>query len=42
MSGRGGGGYGRDYYRVHLEGVGLAWVFRDARDGRFYLQGLFD
>lgn len=39
---RGGGGYGRDYYRVHLEGVGLAWVFRDARDGRFYLQGLFD
>lgn len=34
--------YSRDYYRVHLEGLGPAWVFRDARDGRFYLQGLFD
>ncbi|WP_434379645.1 Y-family DNA polymerase [Melittangium boletus] len=34
--------YSRDYYRVHLEGVGQAWVFRDGRDSRFYLQGLFD
>ncbi|MET0406535.1 MAG: DNA polymerase Y family protein [Cystobacter sp.] len=34
--------YSRDYYRVHLEGLGQAWVFRDARDSRFYLQGLFD
>ncbi len=34
--------YSRDYYRVHFEGVGQTWVFRDARDGRFYLQGLFD
>ncbi|MCP3100440.1 DNA polymerase Y family protein [Myxococcus sp. K15C18031901] len=34
--------YQRDYYRVHFEGLGPAWVFRDARDGRFYLQGLFD
>lgn len=32
----------RDYYRVHFEGLGPAWVFRDGRDGRFYLQGLFD
>ncbi|HZI10056.1 MAG TPA: DNA polymerase Y family protein, partial [Myxococcus sp.] len=34
--------YQRDYYRVHFEGLGPAWVFRDGRDGRFYLQGLFD
>ncbi|MCE9670241.1 DNA polymerase Y family protein [Myxococcus stipitatus] len=34
--------YQRDYYRVHFEGLGPAWVYRDARDGRFYLQGLFD
>ena len=34
--------YGRDYYRVHFEGLGPVWVFRDARDGRFYLQGMFD
>jgi protein ImuB len=34
--------YSRDYYQVHFEGVGPAWVFRDGRDGRFYLQGLFD
>lgn len=34
--------FSRDYFRVHFEGVGPAWVFRDARDGRFYLQGLFD
>ncbi|RKI02777.1 DNA polymerase Y family protein, partial [Corallococcus praedator] len=34
--------YQRDYYRVHFEGLGPAWVFRDGRDGGFYLQGLFD
>jgi protein ImuB len=34
--------YARDYYRVQFEGVGALWVFRDAKDGRFYLQGLFD
>ena len=34
--------FSRDYYRVHFEGVGAAWVFRDGRDGRFYLQGMFD
>jgi protein ImuB len=34
--------FSRDYYRVHFEGLGPAWVFRDAQDGRFYLQGLFD
>ncbi len=34
--------YRRDYYRVYLEGLGPAWVFFDARDGRFYLQGMFD
>ncbi len=32
----------RDYYRVHLEGLGPAWVYRRAGEGRFYLQGLFD
>jgi protein ImuB len=34
--------YSRDYYRVQFEGVGALWLFRDAKDGRFYLQGLFD
>ena len=34
--------YARDYYRVHFEGLGPAWVFRDERDGRFYLHGMFD
>ncbi|MBU8894570.1 DNA polymerase Y family protein [Corallococcus sp. H22C18031201] len=34
--------FSRDYYRVFFEGLGPAWVFRDARDGRYYLQGLFD
>jgi protein ImuB len=32
----------RDYYRVHLEGLGPAWVYRRAGEGEFYLQGLFD
>ncbi len=34
--------YARDYYRVHFEGLGPVWIFRDERDGRFYLHGLFD
>lgn len=34
--------YCRDYYRVHFEGIGPVWIYRDARDGRFYLQGMFD
>jgi protein ImuB len=34
--------YARDYYRVHFEGLGQAWIYRDQRDGRFYLQGMFD
>ncbi len=34
--------YNRDYYRVYFDGFGPAWIFRDARDGQFYLQGMFD
>lgn len=34
--------YARDYYRVHFEGLGPVWIFRDERDGRFYLHGMFD
>lgn len=34
--------YRRDYYRVSCEGVGAVWLFKDADDGRYYLQGLFD
>ena len=34
--------YARDYYRVQFEGLGQAWIYRDQRDGRFYLQGMFD
>jgi protein ImuB len=34
--------YSRDYYRVHFEGFGPAWIYRDARDGQFYLHGMFD
>lgn len=34
--------FSRDYYRVHLDGVGQLWVFRDGRDGEFYAQGIFD
>ncbi len=34
--------FSRDYYRVHFEGLGPVWVYRDGRDGRFYLQGMFD
>ena len=32
----------RDYYRVHLEGLGAAWVYRRAGESGFYLHGLFD
>jgi len=32
----------RDYYRVHLEGLGPAWVYRRAGEDGFYLHGLFD
>jgi protein ImuB len=34
--------YQRDYFRVHFEGLGPVWLYRDARDGRFFLQGMFD
>lgn len=34
--------YSRDYYRVFFEGLGPAWIYRSAQDGRFYLQGMFD
>ncbi len=34
--------FARDYYRVEVEGVGALWVFREERDGAFYVQGLFD
>ncbi|HEU4382245.1 MAG TPA: DNA polymerase Y family protein [Anaeromyxobacteraceae bacterium] len=34
--------FDRDYYRVRLEGLGDAWVYRDGLDGRLYLHGLFD
>lgn len=32
----------RDYYRVYFEGLGPVWIYRDERDGRFYLHGMFD
>jgi protein ImuB len=34
--------FARDYYRVIFDGLGPVWVYRDARDGRFYLHGMFD
>ncbi len=34
--------FDRDYYRIRLEGLGEAWVYRDGRDGRLWLHGLFD
>jgi protein ImuB len=37
-----GAAYSRDYYRVFFDGFGPAWIFRDSRDGQFYLQGMFD
>ena len=32
----------RDYYRVLFEGLGPVWVYREAKDGRYYLHGMFD
>lgn len=34
--------YARDYYRVQLDGLGTLWLFRDGRDGEFFVQGVFD
>jgi protein ImuB len=34
--------FDRDYYRVRLEGLGEAWIYRDGRDGRLWLHGFFD
>ena len=34
--------FDRDYHRVHLEGLGECWVFRDAAEGRLWLHGFFD
>ncbi len=34
--------FDRDYYRVRLEGLGETWIYRDGRDGRLWLHGLFD
>jgi protein ImuB len=34
--------YGRDYYRIRLEGLGECWVYRDGADGRLWLHGFFD
>jgi protein ImuB len=34
--------FDRDYWRLRLEGLGEAWVYRDGRDGRLWLHGLFD
>ena len=41
--GRGSGGFERDYYEARSAGGrGLYWIYRDAREGRYYLQGVFD
>jgi len=34
--------FARDYYRALVAGLGSCWLFRDVRDGRFYLHGFFD
>jgi protein ImuB len=34
--------FDRDYYRVRLEGLGDLWIYRDGRDGRLWVHGLFD
>ncbi|MBX7101668.1 MAG: DNA polymerase Y family protein, partial [Myxococcaceae bacterium] len=34
--------YARDYYRVRLQQVGELWLYRDAQQGGFFVQGLFD
>lgn len=33
---------GRDYYEVETDDGGRFWVYREARDGRYYLHGVFD
>lgn len=39
----GGGAFERDYYEARGAGDrGLFWIYRDRREGRYYLQGLFD
>ena len=32
----------RDYYRVEWEDGTHAWVYRDQRNGRWFLHGFFD
>lgn len=34
--------FDRDYYRIRLDALGEVWVFRDGRDGRLWLHGMFD
>jgi protein ImuB len=34
--------FDREYYRARIEGLGEAWIYRDGRDGRLWLHGLFD
>jgi len=34
--------FDRDYFRVRLDGLGEAWIYRDGRDGRLWLHGFFD
>ena len=36
------GPYDRDYYRVEVGRLGSCWIFRNGRDGGFYLHGFFD
>jgi protein ImuB len=35
-------GFARDYYRALVTGLGGCWIYRDGRDGKFYLHGFFD
>jgi protein ImuB len=34
--------FDRDYWRIRLDGLGETWIYRDGRDGRLWLHGLFD
>ncbi len=34
--------FDREYYRVHLDGLGECWIYRDGADGRLWLHGFFD
>jgi len=36
------GPFERDYYEARVPGGGLVWIYRDLREGRYYLQGVFD